>query len=218
MFCLFLLLLFGVCLALDCPELVCFNEKDKKHCVLFVLASCVCCFVASFVSPCFISRLFDVVRPALVVLFVSLLLFISIISFMLLRFALVSFFAFVLCLFIFACVCFFRVGCSFVSCLFCVCLFLWRWFVLRLFISLAFADIFHVLFISLVLAFCVGCFVCFTFLYSFYVTWFVSRRFFLSVFVSLFIFWRWSVSRLFFLSLFIYFFGTCELLTLFGVC
>ena len=71
MFCLFLLLLFGVCLALDCPELVCFNEKDKKHCVLLVLASCVCCFVASFVSPSFISRLFDVVRPALVVLFVS---------------------------------------------------------------------------------------------------------------------------------------------------
>ena len=87
-----------------------------------------------------------------------------------------------------------------------------------LFISLAFADIFHVLFISLVLAFCVGCFVCFTFLYSFYVTWFVSRRFFLSVFVSLFIFWRWSVSRLFFLSLFIYFFGGCKLLALLGVC
>ena len=60
MFCLFLLLLFGVCLALDCPELVCFNEKDKKHCVLLVLASCVCCFVASFVSPSFISRLFGV--------------------------------------------------------------------------------------------------------------------------------------------------------------
>ena len=60
MFCLFLLLLFGVCLALDCPELVCFNEKDKKHCVLLVLASCVCCFVASFVSASFISRLFGV--------------------------------------------------------------------------------------------------------------------------------------------------------------
>ena len=68
MICLFFLLLFGVCLALARPALVCFaNEKDKKHCVLLVSRACVlclllCCFVCfaflylAFVWRCFLPR------------------------------------------------------------------------------------------------------------------------------------------------------------------
>ena len=88
-----------------------------------------------------------------------------------------------------------------------VCLFLWH-----LLISSTFCLFLWCWRFALVASFVSRFFIHFTLLGSFRVV------FFLSVFVSLFIFWRWSVSRLFFLSLFIYFFGACELLALFGVC
>ena len=144
--CVFIFLSPNFCKSVVCVYLLpCFAAKSLLpnfcECVVCACLSCVrnCVCVAKLLRLHFMfcmilfGNCFALVRPALVVLFVSRLLFITTISFMFFRFALVIFFYFVLRLFILACVCFFRVGCSFLSCLFCVSLFVWCWVFLRLF-------------------------------------------------------------------------------------